>query len=326
MTDHAGSEHAGDFPEAEAAASANGAAVGSRRLLAEVGSRRRTATGSAASEGWARAENLLREHDARHPERPRLSVIVPVYRDGAQIGANLRWLEEALDATALAWEMIVVVDGDCETYGHARQVASDRIHVFGYTANQGKGFALRFGIAQAAGDLITFIDSDMEIGPEEIGRMAKLLDLYNADMVVGSKRHPLSVVRYPLLRRIQSAAYQALVRLLFRVKVRDTQTGLKMMRRDVAVRVLSVALVKRFAFDLELLALAVHFGYRRIVEAPVTIRYGFRSTTNLRSVLFVLIDTAAVFYRLRIRRWYDRPEARGLDALISAWPAALPED
>jgi hypothetical protein len=103
--------------------------------------------------------------------------------------------------------------------------------------------------------------------------------------------------------------YQGILRGLFRLRVRNTQTGLKMMRREVAARVIEVALVKRFAFDLELLVLARHFGYGRIIEAPVHIEYSFRSTTNLRAVFWVLWDTAAIFYRLRLRRWYDRAAA-----------------
>jgi glycosyltransferase involved in cell wall biosynthesis len=256
---------------------------------------------------------------------PRLSVVVPAYREGAAIAANLSRLAEALDATALTWEVIVVVDGDRDTWAAALACARPGVHVYGYQANRGKGFALRYGMSKASGDLVTFIDSDMEIAPDEIGRMARLLDLYDADVVVGSKRHPLSEVQYPRLRRVQSAGYQLLVRVLFRVRVRDTQTGLKMMRREVALRVLDAALVKRFAFDLELLALARHFGFRRIIEAPVRITYAFASTTNLRSVFWVLLDTAAIWYRLRLRRSYDRGNL-GMVALLAALPAIMGAD
>ena len=84
--------------------------------------------------------------------------------------------------------------------------------------------------------------------------------------------------------------------------------------------VLRVALVKRFAFDLELLALATRFGFKRIIEAPVQIDYHFTSTTNPRAVFRVLWDTLAIFYRLRIRRWYDRRDAPGLIAMKAALP------
>ncbi len=257
------------------------------------------------------------------PVRPRLSVVVPAYKDGRRIVDNITRLTDALTATGLCWEVIVVVDGDTATYRAASTVASEHVRVVGYGANRGKGFALRWGMNLACGDLVTFIDSDMEVGPEEIGRMAQLLDLYDADVVVGSKRHPLSRVRYPLLRRFQSLCYQLLVRLLFRVRVRDTQTGLKMMRREVAMRTVAVALVKRFAFDLELLALARHFGFTRIIEAPVTIDYQFSSTTNLKAVWYVLLDTFAVFYRLYIRRWYDRHDTGGMVALQRGLPTLL---
>ena len=252
--------------------------------------------------------------------------MVPAYHEKDSVAANLHRLDMALEATGVPFEILVVVDGDPETFAAARPCRSERVSILGYSRNRGKGFALRYGIAQARGRLVTFIDSDMEIAPEEIGRMARLLDLYSADVVVGSKRHPLSQVHYPWLRRVQSLAYQLLVRLLFRVRVRDTQTGLKMFRKEVAQQVVDAALVKRFAFDLELLVLARHFGYGRIIEAPVQINYKFHSTTNPRAVFSVLWDTAAIFYRLRILRWYDRAEPRGLSSLLEELPAPLGGD
>ncbi|HVA21670.1 MAG TPA: glycosyltransferase [Candidatus Micrarchaeia archaeon] len=249
---------------------------------------------------------------------PVLSVVVPVYHEATSIAANLARLRAALDGAGMSWEVVVVVDGDPATLRAGRQSCPDGFQVLGYTRNRGKGFAIRYGMARTRGELVTIIDGDLDIAPEEIGRMAALLQLYDADMVIGSKRHPLSEVTYPRLRRLQSFAFQVLVRMLFRVRVRDTQTGLKVMRREVALRVLDVALVKRFAFDVELIALARHFGYRRILEAPVRIDFQFRSTTNLRAVAAVLWDTAAIFYRLQIRHWYDRSHPGGRDALLAA--------
>jgi len=254
---------------------------------------------------------------------PRLSVVVPAYHDGERIVENVERLIGALSATGLTWEIILIVDGDLDTFNAAWPLRERNVQVFGYQANKGKGFALRYGMSLARGELVTFIDSDMDVGPEEIGRMAKLLGLYEADVVVGSKRHALSVVHYPGLRRLQSLMYQLLLRLLFRLRVRDTQTGLKMMRREVAARVIEVALVKRFAFDVELLVLCRHFGYGRIIEAPVTIDHRFTSTTNARAVFRVLWDTAAIFYRLRIRRYYQGAGVRGRSSLEAGLPALL---
>jgi hypothetical protein len=90
--------------------------------------------------------------------------------------------------------------------------------------------------------------------------------------------------------------------------VRDTQTGIKLFKRAVLEDVLPRILVKRFAFDLELLANVHHFGYR-IVEAPVTLNFKrVCSRLRLPAVWNVFVDTLAIFYRMRILRYYDRPE------------------
>jgi hypothetical protein len=101
-----------------------------------------------------------------------------------------------------------------------------------------------------------------------------------------------------------------LVRLLFNLNVHDTQTGLKLFRRDVLAAALPLLAIKKFAFDLELLVVARHLGYGRICEAPVTLEYQFASTVNLRSAWRLLWDTAAIFSRLRILHFYEpRDEA-----------------
>jgi hypothetical protein len=117
-------------------------------------------------------------------------------------------------------------------------------------------------------------------------------------------------VHYPRSRRAASWCYQQLNRLLFRLDVRDTQVGLKVFSRRVAEDVLPLLLVKRFAFDLELLAVANALGFGRIREQPVRLRYRFAgSGVRSAAVLLALVDTAAIFYRLRILRYYHRKRA-----------------
>jgi hypothetical protein len=95
--------------------------------------------------------------------------------------------------------------------------------------------------------------------------------------------------------------------LLFRLDVRDTQVGLKVFRREVADEVIPLLLVKQFAFDLELLTVARAFGFRRVRELPVRLDYQFTgSEVRSSTVARALWDTAAIFYRLRILRTYQR--------------------
>ena len=102
-----------------------------------------------------------------------------------------------------------------------------------------------------------------------------------------------------------SWSYQQLNRILFHLPIRDTQTGIKVLRRDVLVAVLPRMVEKRFAFDLELFVVAKHQGFRDFCEMPVSIGERFSSTISLRSVRDMLLDTLAIFYRLRVLRFYD---------------------
>jgi len=239
-----------------------------------------------------------------------LSVVVPAFREGRKIYANLMRLLEELDLLNTSYEVVVVSDGNTDATGsEARRVESPQVKVLHYPMNIGKGFALSYGLNETHGSLVTFIDADMELDPRNIKSFIELMKSSDCDAVIGSKRHPQSRVAYPLARRFQSALYQLLIRILFNLNVRDTQTGLKLFDRSVLERVVPMLAVKGFAFDLELLVVARKLGYTKIVEAPIDLSYRFESTVNLRAVWRILWDTAAIFYRLRILKYYDRKAA-----------------
>lgn len=253
------------------------------------------------------AGSVIDSTDATAHVAPEISVIVPAYREGKRIRGNLLRLLSELDRLSVPYEVIVVSDGNIDaTAAEARSVRSPALKVFEYPMNAGKGFALSLGVSQSTGSLVTFIDADMELDPANIKAFIQMMRDSDCDAVIGSKRHPESKVNYPAFRRFQSAVYQFLIRLLFNLDIRDTQTGLKLFRRQVLAEALPLLAIKRFAFDLELLVVARFLGYTKICEAPIALDYQFESTVNLRTALDVLWDTAAVFYRLRILRYYRR--------------------
>lgn len=226
-----------------------------------------------------------------------LSMIVPCYNPGPALEAFLTQLTVELQQEGPN-EIIVVSDGSTDdSVGIARRFASPSFRVIHYAERSGKGHALRVGLSSARGSYIGFIDGDGEIDPQAVGPFLSLMRLYEPDVILGSKRHPMSVVNYPRLRRIMSWVYHKLTRVLFRINVRDTQTGLKVIRRDVLREVLPRMLEKRYAFDLELLVVARVLGFTKVFEAPVRIDYRFSSNVNPDAVFRILLDTAAVFYR-----------------------------
>lgn len=235
-----------------------------------------------------------------------LSVIVPAYKQEKTIYKDLANLDKALQETNYDYEIIVVVDGEVDnTKKEALRYQSAKVKVLGYKENHGKGYAVRYGMSKSSGDIVAFIDAGMEINPTGLRMLLEHMKWYDADILVGSKRHPVSQVNYPLIRRIYSFGYQTLVRVLFGLKVKDTQVGLKIFKRKVLKKVLPRLLVKRYAFDVEMLSVANYLGFKRIFEGPIELNYRFSSNINYKTIFLMLWDTLAVFYRLRILHYYD---------------------
>ncbi len=249
-----------------------------------------------------------------------LSIIVPYYNPGMRLRSTLEELVSVLEAGGTRFEVIAVSDGS--TDGSEAVPASldpKVIRSVRLASNTGKGEALRVGLSMGRGRYLGFIDADGDLSPRQVTAFVDLMASEEPDIVLGSKRHPMSEVDCSPLRRLYSIGYQQLVRVLFHLKVRDTQTGLKLIRRDVLVDVLPRMLEKRFAFDVELLVVARRLGYRRFLEAPVRLEERLGSTISVKAVWGMLLDTVAIFYRLRVLRWYEKGQqaARmGLDKSV----------
>lgn len=247
-----------------------------------------------------------------------ISVIIPAFLQEKSIEKDLRRIKLVMDQIRHDYEIIVVVDGLADkTYQNAKKVKSSKIIITGYRHNHGKGNAIRFGMAKAKGNIIAFIDSGMDIHPNGLSMLLEHFEWYKADIIVGSKLHPVSKVNYPLQRKILSVGYRMLVKILFGLHIRETQVGLKFFRRKVLEDVLPRLLVKKYAFDIEILAIAHHLEYKRIYEAPVELDFKEKSSiapivsaSFWKTILHMLWDTLAVFYRLKILHYYDNSNKR----------------
>ncbi|MBI4830114.1 MAG: glycosyltransferase family 2 protein [Candidatus Lindowbacteria bacterium] len=244
----------------------------------------------------------------------KLSVLMPAYREGAGIYDNVRETFKILRESNRDFEIIVIDDGSPDnTYEEAERFASQnpRVKIVRNATNLGKGSALREGFSKSTGDLVAFIDADLDLHPRQLQVFFDYMRGENADVVIGSKRHPQSKLYYPFHRKIVSAVYFFLVKLMFRLPIHDTQTGLKLFKRKVLEVVFPQMLVKKFAFDLELLVLAHRHGFK-IAEAPVVVDYRpnigrkIRHWVSLNDIYTTWWDTMAIFYRLYILRHYDK--------------------
>jgi glycosyltransferase involved in cell wall biosynthesis len=236
--------------------------------------------------------------------KPELSLVMPAYNEEDNIDLVIERVDAVVRRLGLRYELIVVDDGSVDS---TRIRASDyarnngHVKVVGYNNNEGKGFALRTGFSHAVGDVVVFMDSDADIDPKQVGRYVEALE--EADVVVASKWHPQSKVEAPLIRRVLSHGFNVLVKLLVGLRLSDTQTGLKAIRRGAFVSVFPRLTVKRYAFDVEMLALVNLLGLR-VVELPINIR--LRSLFSFREVWRMFLDLLGITYRLRVLRWYQR--------------------
>ncbi|HCR36168.1 MAG: Dolichol-phosphate mannosyltransferase [Candidatus Nomurabacteria bacterium GW2011_GWF1_31_48] len=237
-----------------------------------------------------------------------LSVIVPAY-NCKTIFQDLSILKQYLDSLKHPYEIICVVDGRKDkkdkTFELALKIKDDKIKNYFYSENKGKGYAIRYGMARAKGGIITFIDAGSDLKAAGIGLALEHMKWYDADIVIGSKRHHASKVNYPLKRKIMSFMVQKATRLFFGLNVSDTQTGLKVFKREVLIKVLPRLLVKRWAFDLEILSVASRLGFKKIYESPVEINYNFSSNVGLKAIQNFITDYLAIIYRTYILHYYD---------------------
>ncbi len=232
----------------------------------------------------------------------RVSVIMPAYNEADCIDKSIRDTILQFKSISDDHEIIVVDDGSTDnTRTLAEDLSSHRVKIISYPKNEGKGHALKVGFLRVTGEFTFIVDSDSEIRARDLNDYAKALR--RADIVIGSKRHPLSVVETPLLRRVLSIGYNTLERLLTGAKVTDTQAGFKAGKSSAFYRILPLLSVKRYAFDAELLAVASLLRFK-IEEVPVNIR--LKSNFSVRQVFRMLIDLLGICYRMRIRKWYQR--------------------
>lgn len=239
---------------------------------------------------------------------PKLTVIIPAYNEMKVISKTISEVKKSLSGF-MDIEIIVVDDNSTDgTYEECLKAAKDssRIKVVKNTFGKGKGSALKCGFSYATGDFVTFLDADLDLHPSQIPTFFSYMKEADADIVVGSKRHPLSNIHYPFSRRILSWFYNLMIRWMFGLKVKDTQSGLKLFKHKVLKEVFPKTLSKRYVFDLELLVVASRMNYK-IAEAPIKLNFQrMESRIKVRDIYGMLVDTLAVFYRMKILKYYDR--------------------
>jgi dolichyl-phosphate beta-glucosyltransferase len=258
-----------------------------------------------------------------------ISLVLPAFNPGPAIEQTWLAVRQFLNSRAgLAdpWEAVFVLDG-CTDGSHnlLNQLVDEneqRIRVVNYTANRGKGFAVRTGMLAARGSIRIFTDVDLAYPFEDILRVAAAIKA-GAAVAIGSRAHPESRVELPskilgyvYRRGLQGKVFGTIARLLLPISTHDSQAGLKGMTAAVAESLVPHLTCDGFGFDCELLTACARAGIS-LQEVPVCVHYdGKTSTTSPQTGLRMLRE----LWRIR-RTW--RTKAIVVPPTV---PNSIPED
>jgi len=200
----------------------------------------------------------------------KLSIIIPAYNEEARLGAMLdAYLPYFVARYGEEVELIVVVNGSTDRTAELAQSYAARApqaRVIVEPTAVGKGGALLLGFAAARGERIGFVDADGATPPAAFQQLAE--EIGDAGAIIASRWIPgARVSPQPLARRIASRVFNGLTRLLFGLKIHDTQCGAKLVRADALRAVLPRLGITRWAFDVDLLFQLRRAGYA-IRETP----------------------------------------------------------
>lgn len=238
-----------------------------------------------------------------------IAMVVPFYNPGVRVLVDtVRRLDDTLAGLGCTYRIVAVSDGS--TDGSAEALAAHAmplVELVTLPVNRGKGAALRAGLACTQGALVGYIDADGDVPPEQLATLARIASVSGADAVLASKVHPDSELAVRRHRSAMSIMFRVGVRVLFRLDVRDTQTGLKLYRGDLIAAIVPKLHEDGFAIDVEMLVAAGRERALSIVEAPVRIVPSNRSTVSWRGALNAGAGLGRIFWRNHVGLLYEVP-------------------
>jgi glycosyltransferase involved in cell wall biosynthesis len=240
---------------------------------------------------------------------PNLSIVIPAFNESARIEQTLVRVMECVEARNWDAEVLVVDDGSSD--GTAEIVESwmrhfSRLHLVRNPGNRGKGYSVRNGLLQAAGDVVMFTDADLSAPMEEAEYLMAAIES-GADVAIGSRwmDRARQTAHQPMYRRFFGRCFNRLTRTVMGLPFKDTQCGFKAFRRPAAQIVFRLQRIERWGFDPEILFIARKLHYR-IREVPVTWGHDERSRISyLKDGIKMLEELAHIRWNSLFGR-YDK--------------------
>ncbi len=201
--------------------------------------------------------------------RRSISIIIPAYNEEKRLPATLGRVRDYLCRQPWEFtEVIVVDDGSRDATGEVARRGKARL--LANPGNRGKGYAVRHGMLEAKGDWALLSDADLSAPIEELDTLWNAAERENAAVAIGSRAIDRSLigVRQPLFREYMGRFFNLLMRAITGLPFHDTQCGFKLFEARAAREIFSRQRLDGFGFDVEVLYIARHLGYK-CLEVPV---------------------------------------------------------
>ncbi len=239
---------------------------------------------------------------------PRLSIVIPAYNESARIEATLARVLECVETRHWDAEILVVDDGSTDnTVAIIQQwmARHPQLHLVKNPGNRGKGYSVRNGLLQSAGDIVMFTDADLSAPIEEATSLIDAIDA-GADVAIGSRwlDKQKQTVHQPIYRRFFGRCFNWVTRRIIGLPFKDTQCGFKAFRRDAAQVIFRLQTIERWGFDPEILYIARKLKYT-IIEVPVTWGHDERSRISYLKDGMKMLEEMAEIRTNSLRGRYD---------------------
>lgn len=237
--------------------------------------------------------------------KPYLSIIVPAYNEEKRILSTLKRIKEYMSAQSYPYEVIVVIDGakDKTTeVSKSFQLGWPELKILNNTKNHGKGYVVRQGMLAAEGDYRIFTDAD---NSTDIRHVEKMIPKFKEGfhVVIGTRDYKDAIgarqaVSQPWFKRLLGNMGNLFIQIMVLPGIWDTQAGFKGFSEEAALKIFPKCLINRWAFDVEILALAGRYGYK-IAKIPLYWENDPESHVKLSSYFNFLFETVKV----RLNLW-----------------------
>jgi len=237
-----------------------------------------------------------------------LSVIIPAYNEEMRLPKTLEEIDKYLSKQSYDYEILVVNDGSKDKTVEVAKSLIPKIKnlkVTGYEKNQGKGYAVRFGMLEAKGEYRIFTDADNSTSIDQVEKMWPYFK-ESYDTVIGSRDVKGAILDPPqpwLRQLILGEGFKLIRKIIIGLwEIEDSQCGFKGFTDRAANEIFPRCKINRFAFDPEILIIAKKLGYK-IKEIPVYWKNDPESKVKFKSILKMGLDLFKIKWNLITKKY-----------------------